>query len=225
MPPFTVGFDLDMTLVDSRPGIVATLEALQAETGAPVAVEGMLEALLRRNLDLEFADRLPSDTAPLLADRFRELYADLGVPGTHLLPGAAASVAAVRAAGGRVIVVTAKYEPNALRCLARVGLDVDEVFGWRYAEAKGDTLRDERAHVYVGDTPNDMRAGVAGGAIPVAVTTGPYDGDELLAAGAAVVLSSLVEFPAWFAAVPSPAPARQAGRGPDRATGTSGRAG
>ena len=33
-----VGFDLDMTLVDSRPGIVATLEALRAETGAPVVI-------------------------------------------------------------------------------------------------------------------------------------------------------------------------------------------
>jgi phosphoglycolate phosphatase len=219
--PITVGFDLDMTLVDTRPGIVATLEALHEETGAPVAVEGMLEALLRRNLDLEFGDRFPPDDARRLADRFRELYVDLGVPGTHLLPGAAESVGAVRAAGGRVIVVTAKYEPNALRCLAHVGLEVDDVFGWRYAEAKGETLRDEGAHVYVGDTPNDMRAGVTSGAIPVAVTTGPYDGDEMVAAGAAVVLSSLVELPAWFAALPSPAPARRAGRGPDPVTGTS----
>ena len=28
-----VGFDLDMTLVDSRPGIAVTLDALSAETG------------------------------------------------------------------------------------------------------------------------------------------------------------------------------------------------
>jgi phosphoglycolate phosphatase len=56
--------------------------------------------------------------------------------------------------------------------------------------------------VYVGDTPNDVRAGIAGGAVPVAVATGPHDADELLAAGAAVVLSSLAEFPAWLAARP-----------------------
>jgi phosphoglycolate phosphatase len=216
-----VGFDLDMTLVDSRPGIVATLKALYDETGAPVAVEGMLEALLKRNLDLEFGDRFPPAEAQQLADRFRELYVQFGVPGTHLLPGATESIAAVRAAGGRVIVVTAKYEPNARRCLAQVGLDVDAVFGWRFAEAKGETLLDEGAHVYVGDTPNDMRAGVASGATTVAVTTGPHDGDELRAAGAAVVLSSLVELPAWIAALPNPAPARRAGRAPDPATGTS----
>ena len=207
-PLLTVGFDLDMTLVDSRPGIVSTLEALYEETGAPVAVEGMLDALLRRNLDLEFGDRFPPDEAHRLADRFRELYIEFGVPGTHLLPGARESLAAVRAAGGRVIVVTAKYEPNARRCLDQVGLEADALFGWRFAEAKGETLLDEGAHVYVGDTPNDVRAGIAGGAESVAVATGPHDADELLAAGAAVVLSSLAEFPAWLAARPPNRPAR-----------------
>ena len=52
-----VGFDLDMTLVDSRPGIAATLAELARETGAPVATDEMLDALLRRNLDLEFGER------------------------------------------------------------------------------------------------------------------------------------------------------------------------
>ena len=47
-----VGFDLDMTLVDSRPGIATTLAVLAEETGAPVATDEMLDALLRRNLDL-----------------------------------------------------------------------------------------------------------------------------------------------------------------------------
>jgi len=197
-----------MTLVDSRPGIVATLEALHEETGAPVAVEGMLDALLRRNLDLEFGERFPADEAIRLADRFRELYVELGVPGTHLLPGARASIDAVRAGGGRVIVVTAKYEPNARRCLTQVGIEPDAVFGWRFAEAKGETILAEGVGVYVGDTPNDVRAALAGGADAVAVSTGPHDDDELHAAGATVVLSSLVEFPAWLAAHPLVDPTR-----------------
>src|SRR5262249_32928008 len=56
-----VGFDLDMTLVDSRPGIAATLTRLEGETGAPVATDEMLDSLLRRNLDLEFARRFAAD--------------------------------------------------------------------------------------------------------------------------------------------------------------------
>jgi phosphoglycolate phosphatase len=203
LPRLVVGFDLDMTLVDSRPGIVATLQALQAESGAPVAVEGMLDALLRSNLDHEFALRFPASEAAALADRFRELYVEVGVPGTHLLPGAAEAVDAVRATDGRTLVVTAKYEPNARRCLEHVGLGVDAVFGWRFADAKRTTLVDEGAHVYVGDTPNDVKAGLGAGVAVVGVATGPYPATELRDAGATVVLSSLAEFPAWLAvAVP-----------------------
>jgi phosphoglycolate phosphatase len=193
-----VGFDLDMTLVDSRPGIAATLAALAAETGAPVASDEMLDALLRRNLDLEFGERFEPTTATEWADRFRELYVDHGVPGTYLLPGALEAVAAVRSFSGRSIVVTAKYEPNALRCLAQVGLVVDAVFGWRYAEGKGATLREEGASIYVGDTPNDVQAALAASAHMVAVTTGPHPADELRAAGSTTVLDSLVHFPAWL---------------------------
>jgi phosphoglycolate phosphatase len=201
LEPLVIGFDLDMTLVDSRPGIQATIDALASETGeATLADPHLLEALLRRNLDLEFADRFPADRATALADRFRDLYVTFGVPGTHPLPGAPEAFAVVHAAGARTVVVTAKYEPNAHRCLQQVGLVPGAVFGWRYGPGKAETLRECGAFAYVGDTPRDMEAARDADAVAVGVSTGPHDEAELVAAGADIVLRSLVEFPAWWEA-------------------------
>jgi phosphoglycolate phosphatase len=205
-PALVIGFDLDMTLVDSRPGIQATIDALAAESNEPALADpSLLDALLRRNLDLEFAGRFTPDRAHELAERFRHLYVTFGVPGTDVLPGAADAVRVARDAGARTMVVTAKYEPNAHRCLDHVGLAVDAVFGWRYGPGKAETLREHGAFAYVGDTPRDMHAACDAEALAVGVTTGPHDDAELWEAGADVVLSSLVEFPAWWATrVPRP---------------------
>ena len=192
-----VGFDLDMTLVDSRPGIAATLHALAAETGRPIDAEVVVNRL-GPTVEDELACWFPRDEVLPAADRFRELYAALGVPGTRLLPGAADAVGAVRALGGRTLVVTAKYEPNAHACLAHVGLAVDAVYGWRFGAAKGETLAAEGADLFVGDTPHDVAGARAAGACAVAVPTGPHLASELRDAGADVVLASLTDFGAWL---------------------------
>jgi phosphoglycolate phosphatase len=192
-----VGFDLDMTLVDSRPGIVATLEALATETGVVVDAELVVNRLGPK-LEDEMANWYPPEQVPDVCDRFRELYVDHGVPGTFALAGALDALAAVSAAGGRSLVITAKYEPNARKCLAQVGLTVDEVFGWRYGPDKAATLTEQHATVYVGDTPTDMAAARTAGVAAVGVPTGPHTADELLAAGADAVLPTLEDFPAWL---------------------------
>ncbi len=194
-----MGFDLDMTLVDSRPGIAATLTALATETRTHLDVDVIVGRLGAR-LEDELACWYPLDEVPAAADRYRALYADLGVPGTVPLPGAADAVAAVRADGGRAVVVTAKYEPNARACLRHVGLVVDEVVGWRWGPEKGEALAERDAALYVGDTPDDVTGAHAASVLAVAVSTGPHDAAALRAAGADVVLSSLTQFPAWYGA-------------------------
>jgi phosphoglycolate phosphatase len=94
--------------------------------------------------------------------------------------------------------VVGKKRPNAVRCLSHVGLTVDAVFDWRYADAKGDTLRDEGATIYLGDTPNDVRAAMRARAHMVAITTGPHPEAELRAAGATTLFDSLLSFPSWL---------------------------
>jgi len=195
-----LGFDLDMTLVDSRPGLVDTLAVLERECEEPrLAHPGTVDALFASNVDMEFAKWFGAERAPGLADRFREIYATVGVVGTGILPGAREAVATARAAGVHVIVVTAKFGPNAVRCLDHVALEVDGVFGRLHGTQKSEVLRAHHAFAYLGDTTADMVAAHAAGATAVGVATGPAAADDLWAAGAEVVLSSLAEFPAWWA--------------------------
>ncbi|WP_432147454.1 HAD family hydrolase [Streptomyces sp. bgisy029] len=195
----TVGFDLDMTLIDSRAGIAATYRALSAETGVPID-DALVVRRIGPPLEEELAHWFPADRVAAAGDRYRELYPDHAIAPSTALPGARESVEAVRALGGRAIVVTAKYEPNAKLHLVHLGIEPDSVIGWLWAEAKGEALKEHAAQVYVGDHVGDVRGARAAGALSVAVTTGPCDEQELRAAGADVVLADLTEFPAWLRA-------------------------
>ena len=198
-PALSVGFDLDMTLIDSRPGIKAAYEALAAETGTHIDAE-LAITRLGPPLELELAHWFPEEERAAAAERYRELYPRYAIGPTLAMPGAREAMEAVRGApgGGRAIVVTAKHQPNAEQHLAHVGIEPDSVTGWLWAEAKAEALREHGAAVYVGDHTGDVLGARTAGALSVAVATGPCGEDELRAAGADVVLPDLTAFPEWL---------------------------
>ncbi|MFE9683101.1 HAD family hydrolase [Streptomyces sp. NPDC002701] len=194
----TVGFDLDMTLVDSRPGIRACYEALSARTGVFIDAE-LAVSRLGPPLADELVHWFPAEEVAAVADTYREMYPAYAIAATPAMAGAREAMAAVRAAGGRAVVVTAKYEPNAKLHLSHLGIEADAVVGDLWAERKAEALREYGAGIYVGDHTGDVRGARAARALSVAVATGPCDADELRAAGADVVLKDLTEFPDWLA--------------------------
>ncbi|MFJ9766574.1 HAD family hydrolase [Streptomyces erythrochromogenes] len=194
----TVGFDLDMTLIDSRPGIRAAYRALSAETGTYIDADAAVTRL-GPPLDEELAHWFPQAEIPAMADRYREIYPEYAIEPTPAMPGAREAITAVQAMGGRAIVVTAKHEPNARLHLKHLGIEPDAVIGWLWAEAKAGALREHGAQVYVGDHIGDVRGARTAGALSVAVPTGPCPEPELRAAGADVVLPDLTALPGWLA--------------------------
>jgi uncharacterized protein len=197
-PPLVVGFDLDMTLVDPRPGVEAMYAVISEEFG--VAIDGRLAASrLGPPLEVELAHWISDDQVPAVAARYRELSATITVAGTTELPGARAALAAVRAHEGRVLVVSAKTTHGVRRTLESLGLDADEAIGDLWAEGKGEVLAAHGADVYVGDHVGDMVAARHANAVAVGVTSGPDGEAALRAAGADVVLASIEEFPDWLA--------------------------
>jgi phosphoglycolate phosphatase len=200
MTPAPVGFDLDMTLIDSRAAILGSFAGVAADTGVAIDPAGV-DRRLGIKLEDELAYWMPAEQIEPAMEIYRTHYRRLAAPLTRLLPGARESLAAVRATGARVVVITAKFESTARLSLDGLGLAPDAVYGGVHGPEKATVLASLGAAVYVGDTPADIQAAVTAAARPVGVATGSFTGDELRAVGAVDVLASLTEFPALYTAL------------------------
>jgi phosphoglycolate phosphatase len=196
--PLTVGFDLDMTLIDSRPGVHATMTELSRRTGVAIDADAVVTRL-GPPLEEELAYWFPQERIAEVGDEYRALYPEFAIAPTPAMPGAAEAYTAIRERGGRVMVVTAKYGPNAALHLEHLGLVPDVLVGWHWGPKKGEALREHGASVYVGDHLGDILGARAAGAAAVSVATGPVSAADLAAAGADTVLADLRGFPAWLA--------------------------
>ena len=135
------------------------------------------------------------------------------------LPGAAAAIAALAAAGARQSVLTGNIRPLAAVKLAAAGLgeqldlnvgaygDTHEVraelvpVARRAARAAYGTDFGGRSTVLVGDTPLDVAAALDTGARAIGVATGSFPAADLATAGAHAVLSDLTDTSLVVAAV------------------------
>jgi phosphoglycolate phosphatase len=194
----TVGFDLDMTLIDPRRGVRAAMANLALSSGLPLDAEYIADHLgppldsVLRNFGA------PDFCIPDLVAEYRAGYTATVLPLTSPMPGAEAALAAVQGFGGRVLVVTAKHEPLAVRHLSALGWNVDCVVGDLWGAGKATALRKYGAGIYVGDHVSDVIAARAAGTVAVSVPTGPCDAEMLRTAGADCILSTLDEFPGWL---------------------------
>ena len=97
-----------------------------------------------------------------------------------------------------MVVVSAKKADFVQRVLDVVGIEVDAIHGYLFAENKGAALIQEGAQIYVGDHPGDIAAARAANAVSVVVPTGPTSEAELREDHPDVVLASLEDFPSWL---------------------------
>jgi phosphoglycolate phosphatase len=192
-----VGFDLDMTLIDSRRAVLGAFAGVAADTGVPIDPVAV-DRRLGIKLEVELAFWFPPEAIPAAVAAYRKHYAAVASALTTVMPGAHTALAAVRATGARVAVVTAKYVVPARASLEAAGLTADELSTEVHGPEKAAVLTSLGARVYVGDTPADMAAARAARATAVGVATGSFTDGDLVAAGADVVFESLTMFPDWL---------------------------
>jgi phosphoglycolate phosphatase len=193
-----VGFDLDLTLIDSRPAILASWSEVARETGVEIDLRAV-DSRMGIKLEDEAAFWFPAAQVESAAGGYRRHYVRLAPTHTTALPGSHDALAAVRGAGASPVIITAKHPVSVGPSMVAAGLTVPEIFTHVHGLEKAAVLTRIRAAVYVGDTPSDMMAARSAGVHAVGVPTGSFGRTELLDAGAHVVLASLLDFPSWYA--------------------------
>jgi phosphoglycolate phosphatase len=193
-----VGFDLDLTLIDSRAAILAAWSEVARESGVEIDMAAV-DRRLGVKLEDEAAFWFPAPRVEWAAAQYRRHYLRLAPAMTTALPGARAALAAVSQAGEAAVVITAKHPISVGPSMRAARLTAREIFTHVHGPEKAAVLTRIRAVAYVGDTPADMMAARSAGVRAVGVPTGSFGRTELLSAGADIVLASLQEFPPWYA--------------------------
>jgi phosphoglycolate phosphatase len=204
-------FDLDGTLVDSRPGIVAGLRHAMRQLGHELSADGPLDWAIGPPL-WDVMARLLEPFGDAEVDRavalYREWYGSVGLFDALPYPGVPEVLDGLVASGRALFVCTSKRTPYAHRVLEHLALAgrFRSVYGAephgrfdRKAELVRHILEAEylvRAEtVLVGDREHDVAAARANGLRVVAVTYGYGSREELAAAGADLFCDDLARLP------------------------------
>lgn len=208
-PYRTVIFDLDGTLVDSKPGIIAGIRHMLDALGHALPDGADLDWLIGPPIDQGFTRLLATfgdDRVAHAVATYREHYSSTGLYDVRPFDGIPELLDGLAAEGRTLLVGTSKLRPYAHRVLDHVGL-AGHFAGVHGAEPDGrfqrkpDLLRhvvasrglDPAETVMVGDRAHDVEAAHAAGLPVLAVGYGYGRRDELLAAGADVICDDLAE--------------------------------
>lgn len=202
----TILLDLDGTIADSRPGIIASLRAaLRDLRHSPAPDEDFTWAVgpplpeVWRRLMTQYGD----DRVDFGMARYREHYGLTGLYDATLFPGIADAIETLYVAGHDLIVATAKRVDFARRLVENLGLA--SRFLGVYGSIPDGTLDDKadliadimrresltaKAMVMVGDRSHDILAAHANGVKAIGVAWGYGAPGELKAAGADAIIAA-----------------------------------
>ena len=186
-----VFLDLDGTLTDPKPGITAAVQHALREVGLEAPHADALTWVIGPPL-IESFDALGAPDPHAALEHYRSHYDDgQGLYEAEVHDGIVEGIEALKAAGHRLYVATAKPIVVARKVTAHFGLSVHfedefgpELDGTRndkvdlLAHALDETGEDPADAVMVGDRHHDIRAAHANGMPAIAVTWGYGTPDE-----------------------------------------------
>lgn len=207
----TVLFDLDGTLTDSGPGIVAGARHALETLGWPEAVEDVqLRSFVGPPLGTSFHKILgmESEQVEEAVAHFRQYYAVQGILENSVYPGIPALLRTLKDAGVRLFVATAKPEAFALQVLERFellhffegvrGISMEDRHGDKAAIIRDILPSDAGRAAMVGDRGSDVQGAQDNGIDGLAVGFGYGDEEELRAAQPTAYLPDVAALSAYL---------------------------
>ena len=165
-----VGFDFDMTLVDSSQGIFESVKQVLSEL---VPRESILHVDLSETvglpLDRLFDSLVPSEFRQPAIDRYLQIYPDVGIRNSILYRGAKDIIETCESLNYRTVLISAKTPTNLELMLDWHRLSFNRVYGGAHGREKGRHLKNELVDIYIGDQEADVEASLFAGAISVII--------------------------------------------------------
>ncbi|MBS4456601.1 HAD hydrolase-like protein [Tuanshanicoccus lijuaniae] len=196
----TILFDLDGTITESAPGIIASIRHAMDTLQLPALDESTLNLFIGPPLTYSFKTyaQLDDETAQLATKIYRERYNTIGLYESTLYDGIESILQQLKVAGKRLYIATAKPEPLARRILAHYQLDryFDDIVGATFdgvVATKEQVIElalsrnpniDPKTAVMIGDRHHDMEGARQHHIEAIGVLYGYGDRDELIQAGA-----------------------------------------
>ena len=195
--PLSILFDLDGTVVDSKPGILASCNAALRSLGHRpdnLEIDNLIGPPLEEVL-AEVLGRFGDDRVAEAVLAYRDHYGSAGFLETTVYPGLAAALDQLLALKAKLYIATSKRTIFAGQILNHLGL-IDRFAGVHGSEPGGVDSKAEviaevlRRHdlsadrsVMVGDRRQDVEGARANGVSTIGVLWGYGDRDELKSAG------------------------------------------
>ncbi|MGH1365609.1 MAG: HAD hydrolase-like protein [Calditrichia bacterium] len=194
-------FDLDGTLTDSRPGIVACFQHAFSVLGYPVPSETAIKESIGAPLQRAFQDLLPDDANDNTIDSavalYRERFGNVGLFENRVYDGIPAALETIASSGAQRFVATSKPRVFAERILDHFNLsayfqciygsELDGRFSDK-SELIAHVLSDSHLlpteTVMIGDRNHDVLGALKNNVYPVGVLWGYGSREELKTAGA-----------------------------------------
>ena len=206
-----VVFDLDGTLIDGYAGIGQALGYAMGRLGLTRPPDARVRVMVGYGLERLLEQAVGPELAPEGVRLFRERYQEVAIEGSHLLPGAAETLAELHARGHPMAVASNKPAPLSRLILAAKGVaryfraiegpdaatpaKPDPTMLRRVLER---TAAPARTTVVVGDMEVDADFARAAGCRVVLIPSGSRSREQLSPVPADGFLDEISQLPGWL---------------------------